>query len=76
MAAHSLLTTTVPPVPPDQPLGAWSAWLREIAQSLNLLAARANAVPPQAVDDAAAALAGVPLGGLYRSGSHLMVRVV
>ena len=76
MAAHSPLTTVVPPVPPDQPPQAWASWLREIAQSLNLLAARANAIPPAAIDDAAAALAGVPLGGVYRSGSVLMVRVV
>jgi hypothetical protein len=29
-----------------------------------------------AVDDTAAAAAGVPVGGLYRNGSVLMVRVV
>jgi hypothetical protein len=76
MAAHSPLTTTVPPVPPDQPFGAWPHWLRSIAEAVNLLAARANALPPDAVDDTAAAAAGVPLGGTYRNGSVLMVRVV
>jgi hypothetical protein len=32
-------------------------------------------IPPQAANDAAAAAAGVPVGGLYRTGSALMVRV-
>jgi hypothetical protein len=32
-------------------------------------------VPTDAVDDAAAAAAGVPVGGVYRNGSALMVRV-
>lgn len=36
--------------------------------------ANANALS-NAVDDAAAATAGVPIGGLYRNGSVLMVRV-
>jgi hypothetical protein len=75
MAAHSPLTTTIPAVPPDQPPQAWAAWLRGIAESLNLLAARANNVPPDAANDAAAAAAGVAIGGLYRNGSVVMVRV-
>ena len=33
------------------------------------------ALPVNAVDDAAAATAGVPLRGIYRNGSQLMVRV-
>ena len=75
MAAHSPLTTTVPTVPPDQPPQAWAAWLRGMAESLNLLAARANNVPVDAANDAVAAAAGVPVGGVYRAGSVLMVRV-
>lgn len=75
MAAHSPLTGTVPTVPPDQPPQAWAAWLRGMAESLNLLAARANNMPPDAVDDTAAAAAGVAIGGLYRNGSVVMVRV-
>ena len=31
-------------------------------------------LPPDAPDDAAAAAAGVPVGGLYRDGSVLMIR--
>jgi len=75
MAAHSPLTATVPTVPPDQPPQAWASWLRGMAESLNLLAARANNVPVDAANDAAAAAAGVPVGGLYKNGSVLMVRV-
>lgn len=33
-------------------------------------------LPPDAPDDTAAAAAGVPVGGLYRDGSVLMIRVV
>lgn len=33
-------------------------------------------LPVDAVDDTAAASAGVPIGGVYKSGSQLMVRVV
>lgn len=36
---------------------------------------RLNATLVNAVDDAAAATAGVPVGGLYRNGSVVMVRV-
>jgi hypothetical protein len=46
-----------------------------MAESLNLLASRANNMPPDAANDAAAAAAGVPVGGLYKNGSVLMVRV-
>jgi hypothetical protein len=35
-----------------------------------------SALPVNAINDAAAATAGVPLGGVYRNGSVLMVRVV
>ena len=42
MAAHSPLTTVVPPVAPDQPATAWSQWLREMAQAINLIASRHN----------------------------------
>jgi hypothetical protein len=76
MAAHSPLTLVVPPVPPDQPPAAWASWLREIAEAVNLLGSRANSMPPAAANDAAAAAAGVAIGGLYRVGSALMVRVV
>lgn len=31
-------------------------------------------LPPDAPDDASAALAGVPVGGIYRNGSILMLR--
>lgn len=75
MAAHSPLTASIPTVPPDQPPQAWAAWLRGMAESLNLLAARANNVPVDAANDAAAAAAGVAVGGLYRNGSVVMVRV-
>lgn len=37
--------------------------------------AQFNVLPINAVDDAAAALAGVPHRGVYRNGSQLMVRV-
>jgi hypothetical protein len=33
-------------------------------------------LPPNAANDAAASAAGVPVGGTYRNGSVLMVRVV
>lgn len=35
-----------------------------------------NPLPPDAANDAAAATAGVPVGGIYKTGSQLMVRVV
>jgi hypothetical protein len=44
MAAHSA-PAAIPPVPPDQPPGAWATWLREIAQVVNLLGARINDPP-------------------------------
>jgi hypothetical protein len=50
MAAHSPLTTVVPPVSPDQPPTAWPQWLREMAQAINLLANRQNNPTPEALD--------------------------
>jgi len=35
MAAHS--PAGMPPVAPDQPVGNWAAWLRDIARTVNLL---------------------------------------
>src|SRR3954466_12555190 len=37
MAAHSVGTRAIPPVPNDQPPPAWDQWLRDMAQSLNLI---------------------------------------
>src|SRR3954452_15645925 len=37
MAAHSAGTRAIPPVPNDQPPPAWDQWLRDMAQSLNLI---------------------------------------
>src|SRR3954465_12658085 len=37
MAAHSAGTRAIPPVPNDQPQPAWDQWLRDMAQSLNLI---------------------------------------
>jgi len=42
MAAHSPLTTIIPPVLPDQPPAAWPQWLREMAQAVNLIASQLN----------------------------------
>jgi len=50
MAAHSPLTTVVPPVSPDQPPSAWPQWLREMAQAINLLANRQNNPTEEARD--------------------------
>lgn len=77
MAAHSA-AATIPPVPPDQPPTGWAQWLREIAAVVNLLGGHANnqAALPDAANDAAAAALGVPVGGNYRNGSVLCVRVV
>jgi hypothetical protein len=50
MAAHSPLTTIVPPVAPDQPPTAWAQWLREMAQAINLLANRQNNPSEEALD--------------------------
>lgn len=83
MAAHSEGTRAIPPVAPDQPISGWPQWLRDMAQSINLTSAWAGTsardqfatLPVNAVDDAAAATAGVPVGGIYRNGSVLMVRV-
>jgi len=83
MAAHSQGTRAIPPVSPDQPVSGWSQWLRDMAQAINLTSAWAGTsardqfavLPVDAANDAAAATAGVPVGGTYRSGSILMVRV-
>ena len=37
MAAHSSGTPAIPPVAPDQPPTGWPQWLREMAQSINLI---------------------------------------
>lgn len=76
MAAHSPPGPAVINVPEDQPVSGWGEWLREMARALNLLAVRANTMPVDAANDAAAAALGVPVGGLYRTGSAVMVRVV
>lgn len=76
MAAHSA-ATAIPPVPPDQPPEGYATWLREIAAAVNLIGSQINnrTALPDAVDDAAAAALGVAVGGSYRNGSVLMVRV-
>lgn len=40
MAAHSPSSPIVPSVPPDQPPAAYPQWLREMAQAINLIAAK------------------------------------
>jgi len=50
MAAHSPLTTVVPPVAPDQPPAAWPQWLRSMAEAINLIASRHNNPTPEALD--------------------------
>ena len=50
MAAHSPLTTVVPPVSPDQPPSAYPQWLREIAAAVNLIASKHNNPTPEAAD--------------------------
>jgi hypothetical protein len=42
MAAHSPVTPVIQFVPPEQPLGVWPNWLRQIAQAINTLGAWAN----------------------------------
>ena len=42
MAAHSGSLPIIASVQPDQPLGSWPAWLREIARSINLLSGWVN----------------------------------
>ena len=44
MAAHSPTTTIIPSVMAYQPPGGWDAWLREIAQAINLAAARLETI--------------------------------
>lgn len=67
----------IPFVPPDQPETGWPAWLRMLASAVNLLGNQANnqAGLPNAANDAAAAALGVEIGGNYRDGSILKVRV-
>jgi len=50
MAAHSPLTTVIPPVAPDQPPQAYPQWLREIAQAVNLIASKHNNPSEEARD--------------------------
>jgi hypothetical protein len=83
MAAHSQGTRAIPPVAPDQPPGGYPQWLRDIAQSINSASSWAGTsardqfatLPVNAANDTAAATAGVPVGGIYRNGSVLQVRV-
>ena len=42
----------------------------------DILASPGTTLPPNALNDAAAQAAGVPVGGTYRNGSVLMVRTV
>ena len=42
MAAHSGPLPIIASVQPDQPVGAWPAWLREIAAAVNATAGWAN----------------------------------
>jgi hypothetical protein len=45
MAAHSVGTRVIPPVPPDQPPNGDRQWLRDIAQSINLASSWAGTEP-------------------------------
>jgi hypothetical protein len=84
MAAHSQGARVIPPVSSDMPSSGWAQWLRDIAQSINSASAWAGTnalnqfdpLPVNATGDAAAATAGVPVGGIYRNGSVLQVRVI
>lgn len=51
-----------------------SDWPRKVAQAVNALQAQFANLGDYA-DDAAAAAGGVPIWGVYRNGSVLMVRV-
>ena len=59
------------PPPPNNADTALSKWLHTAWKSW-----LGNTQLTAAVDDAAAATAGVPIGGIYRNGSVVMVRVV
>jgi hypothetical protein len=50
MAAHSPLTTVVPPVAPDQPPSSWPQWLRSMAEAINLIASKHNNPTEEAAD--------------------------
>jgi hypothetical protein len=65
-----------PPLPDDdrQFQQVWLAFFDSIA--VPLMALERLAGTTSYVDDTAAAAGGVKVGGLYRSGSQLMVRVV
>jgi hypothetical protein len=74
--------TLVPPQPQqNSPVLApqeniWSALWRNYWVSLDQMLRSAQLGPlPQAANDAAAAAVGVPINGLYRSGSQVMIRV-
>lgn len=68
----------VPLVTVDLPTGMvavprpWAEWLQSIDSNNRLMAS----APTNAANDAAAAAAGVPLGGFYRNGNALQIRLV
>src|SRR3954449_4921849 len=82
MAAHSAGTRAIPPVPNDLPPPAWDQWLRDMAQSLNLISLWVGtATGPTPVGPAGPAGPTGPTGptgatgpaGTYQAGSGIAI---
>ena len=79
----SLLPTKKPLLQPTFPLvdgqgrptQSFGEYLRALDTVVTAFASGLNGLP-NAANDGAAAAAGVPIGGLYRTGSQISVRVV
>lgn len=60
------------PITPD----VWQQWLNSVQTILQSLAAANFGSLVNAANDAAAAAGGVPVGGLYRNGGAVQIRLV
>ncbi len=72
---HALAWQAVLPTTGGTLTGALSGTALTLSGLLTLASAKFSTLPTNAVDDTAAATAGVAVGGVYRNGSVLMVRV-
>ena len=72
---HALGWITVLPTIGGALTGPLSGTALTLSGLLALASAKFSTLPTDAVDDTAAATAGVAVGGVYRNGSVLMVRV-
>lgn len=70
------MATALPPPPPVNETGSavWQDWFFKLRQVVQGVIGN-GVIPPEYADDTAAAAGGLPVGGLYKTGSILKIRV-